>query len=350
MGKYKKNIKITRQHVGDELREDMFEDIQKDNGYLPKSVSEADMDSKFIEFVKEDLSITIEGKKVPVVFLTIQRWSEFTKTWEFSDENKDLKMPFITIIRRPDIQVGQNQAGLWNIPGKRTYSYLKVPTWDGVRSGLDIYKIPQPTSVDLIYEVRFFTNKMRQLNILNSVVQDTFRSRQCYINVNGHPMPIVLDSINDESNTDDFENRRFYVQYFEMQLYGYLLNAEKFEVTPSVNRSLVFTELDTSKKFDVSVMSTQPMKNSQVGYTFIFKPYVSPEFVFVSKYSVNFTSIFEVSEISNIKIRVNNVLVFDGLVLVAPFSVKENDNITISISKRGQSLGSFKLIGNQNEL
>ena len=49
--------------------------------------------------------------KVPVIFLSIQRWAEFAKTWQFSDENKNIKMPFITIVRKPDAQVGTNYAG-----------------------------------------------------------------------------------------------------------------------------------------------------------------------------------------------------------------------------------------------
>lgn len=350
MNKYKKNIKIHREHTGNELRQDMFEDIQANNGYLPQSVSESDMDASFVEFVKKDLSVTMGGRKVPVIFLTIQRWSEFTKTWEFSDKNKDIKMPFITITRRPDVQVGENQAGLWNIPGKRTYTYLKVPTWDGVRNGVDVYKIPQPVAVNLMYEVRFFANKLRQLNELSSVVHETFQSRQFYIRVNEHPMPIVLESITDESNIEDFENRRFYVEYYEMKLMGLLQNAANFEVTPSINRALVFTELDTSKYFDTAIIEKHPEINSQVGYTIIFKPYTTPEFSFISKYNTVFTSLFEINGISNIKIHINDVLYFDGLVLVTPISVNENNKITITITKRGQDLGSFKLIGNKNEL
>jgi hypothetical protein len=32
---------------------------------------------------------------------------------------------------------------------------------------MDLYKVPQPTSVDLMYEVRLFTNKMKDLNKFN---------------------------------------------------------------------------------------------------------------------------------------------------------------------------------------
>jgi hypothetical protein len=83
------------------------------------------------------------------------------KLGNFQINIKNISLPFITIIRKPDIQQGQNQAGLWNIPGNRTYTYTKIPTWDGIREGMDLYKVPQPTSVDLMYEVRLFTNKMK---------------------------------------------------------------------------------------------------------------------------------------------------------------------------------------------
>jgi hypothetical protein len=60
------------------------------------------------------------------------------KLGNFQINIKNISLPFITIIRKPDIQQGQNQAGLWNIPGNRTYTYTKIPTWDGIREGMDI--------------------------------------------------------------------------------------------------------------------------------------------------------------------------------------------------------------------
>ena len=52
-------------------------------------------------------------------------------------------------------------------------------------------------------------------------------------------MPVHLENVGDESNIDDFENRRFYVQPFEMALYGYILDEDDFEVVPTVNRAFV---------------------------------------------------------------------------------------------------------------
>jgi hypothetical protein len=242
---FRNDIKLVNPKVGLERRQEMVDFLSEKNTFLPKGVHYKDIDATFIDFIKGDLKIVVDGEEVPVIFLTIQRYSEFTKTWKFTDEYKNIKLPFITIVRKPDVQVGTNYAGLYNIPGKPLYTYYKVPTNDGARTGIDLYKVPQPTSVDITYEVRLFTNKMSDLNLYNEKIQIAFNARQYYIWPNGHPMPVTLESVGDESNIDDFENRRFYVQPFEMLLAGYILDENDFEVTPSINRAMVMSEIST---------------------------------------------------------------------------------------------------------
>jgi len=240
---FRKQIKLTSQHVGVERRQELLDDIADGNGFLPQGVDIKDMDVTFVDFVKEKLKIEIDGEQVPVIFLTIQRYTDFTKIWKFVDEYKNIKMPFITVVRKPDIQKGTNQAGLANIPGHQHWSYYKVPTNDGARIGMDIYKIPQPTAVDITYEVRFFSNKMSDVNVIHNKVQREFNAIQSYIYPKGHPMPVTLPTVTDESNVEDFENRRFYIQAFEMLLAGYILDEEDFVVQPTINRAMVLSEI-----------------------------------------------------------------------------------------------------------
>jgi len=240
---FKKQLKLVPQIVGSQRREEILDDIAEGSGFLPRGVDYEDMDKSFIDFVENDLKIEIDGEQVPVIFLTSQRYSEFTKTWKFTDKYRNISMPFISIVRQPDVQVGTNQAGLYNIPGRQNWTYYKVPSNDGARQGIDIYKVPQPTATDITYEVRFFTNKMSDLNVLNKNVQKAFNAIQYYIWPKGHPMPVKLSNVGDESNIDDFENRRFYVQNFEMLLQGYILDEDDFEVQPTVNRAMVLNEI-----------------------------------------------------------------------------------------------------------
>lgn len=333
-----KNVKITKTRIGVERREEMLDEINNQGTFLPRGVGYEDMDKTFIESINNDFSISIDGDKVPVIFLTIQRWAEFSRTWEHSDNFKDIKLPFITIVRRPDVQVGTNQAGNWNIPqGRKTYTYVKVPTWEGGRKGIDLYKIPQPTSVDVTYEVRLFCNKMRDLNKLHKVVQENFNSRQHYISPNGHPMPIHLESIGDESPIEDFENRRFYVQLFEMKLLGYLLDEDKFEIVPTINKSLIVTELD-NKTPKVKLKITNE-DTGAVNYNFVFKPKTIDNFTFNVDYDITFTDILNISNILEIIIKVNNVIV------TTPFTVKRGDNIFIEINKDSNNTSGFLLKG-----
>ena len=344
---YITNIKVKDQKVGPDRRQEILDGISDKGTFLPRGVLEEDMDQAFIEFANSDkgFSISIDGVKVPVLFLTIQRWMEFSKTWQISDKFKNVELPFITIIRKPDIQQGQNQAGLWNIPGNRTYTYMKVPTWDGIRSGIDLYKIPQPTSVDMTYEIRLFTNRMKDLNKFNRIIQRAFQSRQCYINVNGHPMPLHLESIGDESNIDDFENRRFYVQMFDMKLLGYILDEEDFEVIPTTNRTMLTLEVEDKNIVNNTIFESFTDVNG-VTFNFDFKPKSNPEFSFTNKYDVSFTQLTGIIGITRIVITVNDIGVFDGTILNTPLIFRQNDIVKIKVYKNFYNEGIFKLIGN----
>jgi hypothetical protein len=342
---FRTNININPSKIGPERRQEILDDISDKGTFLPKGVSEEDMDESFVEFVNNDLEITIDSDRVPVLFLTIQRWSEFTKTWKFTDEYKDIKFPFITIVRKPDIQVGKNQAGLWNIPGNRTYTYMKVPTWDGNRKGVDLYKIPQPTSVDINYVVRIFTNRMRDLNKFNTLIHKTFQSRQAYINVKEHPMPVLLEGISDESNIDDFENKRFYVQTFDMTLMGYILDEKDFEIVPTINRSYLLFEIDENKTFHNVIFDPFIDQNS-VTYSFVFKPKSESRFSFTAKYPISFNQLINIEDISRIVISINNLSVFDGLILNTPLVINGGDIVSVRIYKNNLATGKFQLLGN----
>ncbi len=75
---------------------------------------------------------------------------------------------------------------------------------------MDIYKIPQPVPVDITYNVKIFCTKMRHLNEFNKLVLQKFSSRQAYTFVKGHYVPLILNTVSDESVLD-IEKRKYYV-------------------------------------------------------------------------------------------------------------------------------------------
>jgi hypothetical protein len=226
-------------------REQIKDMITKDGTYLPKSLLHADLDRGFMDFVKEKFNISSEGKTIPVVdiLVTTQNWSQFVETWDFQNIDKNLEPPFITIVRNPEVKYGNNPAVMYNIPNRRMYYYMEVPTWDGNRVGADIYKIPQPVPVDLKYSVAIVCNRMREVNKLNQRVMETFASRQAYQVINGHYIPIINDGFADES-VMDLEKRKYYVQKYDFTMMGFLIDEEQFEVSPAISRTFQVIETD----------------------------------------------------------------------------------------------------------
>jgi hypothetical protein len=324
---YKKHVKFINQNIGPEKRQDFLDDIDYKGSYLPKSIHYEDIDKTFIDFVDDILEVEINGVKVPVIFLTIQRWAEFSKLWDTSDKFKNVKIPFITIVRQPDVQVGTNQAGIWNIPGHKLYTHMKMPNVVGGITGMDLYKIPQPTSVDITYDVRFFCNRMKDLNMFNRKAQFTFQSRQFYINVNGHPMPIHLESIGDESQINDFDRRRFYVQHFEMKVLGYILNEDDFEFVPTINRAIIFTELIDNKIKPKIVIKTGIDIDELCMSVIIKADHFTQEFIIAIEYDLIITTINFVENVTDVNIAIN------GIQQTLPFSVSAGEQLILTVDR-----------------
>ena len=238
-------------YTGNQLvdrRQELLDRITKSDTNLPESIMHDDFDLGMLDFVKNNFKVISNGEQVSVIpkILTIQRWGEFTNTWDFADLDGNAKLPFIGVIRRPDVQPGTNPITQRTIPDRRTFYYASVPTWDGTQMGADVYKIPQPTAIDISYDVTIVCTQFRDLNKFNKTVLQKFSSRQAYTTVKGHYIPIILDSIEDNSPVE-LDTRRFYIQNYKFTLLGFIIDDEEFEVKPAVSRLFLMSEFMTDK-------------------------------------------------------------------------------------------------------
>jgi hypothetical protein len=249
-----------------ERRHQLADMIAEKGTFLPKGLLHADLDKGFLEFVKDNLSISIEGKKISIVdiLITTQNWSQFTETWNFQNLDKNAEPPFVTVVRQPEVKFGDPQIK-YNIPNRRLYHYAQVPTWDGQRHGMDIYKIPQPIPIQINYTVVIICNRMREINEFNKTIMELFASRQAYQKIKGHYIPIVMGDVSDESVLD-LEKRKYYIQKYPMTLQGFLLDEDEFVVQPAIVRTMQVYETDTSIK------KKRPKKNEllPLDLTFIY--------------------------------------------------------------------------------
>lgn len=329
--KIKKDLKLTPDKILLDRREELLEYIQEDGTYLPKSVLHADLDRGMLDFVRDDLEMIADGKKVnPIdIITTTQNWSQFTETWRFQDLDKNIRPPFIATVRQPDVKYGSNPSLQYTIPNRKQFYYAKVPTWDGQRKGMDIYKIPQPVPVDITYNVKIFCTKMRHLNEFNKLVLQKFSSRQSYTFVKGHYVPIILNNVSDESVLD-IEKRKYYIQNYEFLMMGFLIDEKEFEVLPAITRALTLYEVDTSKKSRRA--EKQPENPENFDLDIIFREGLT-ELSEIYRYTVDL-SVLDTDNVDSFSVYMNNDYIGDNLSLI---QINTNDRISISVIKDDDS-------------
>jgi hypothetical protein len=249
--KRKTNIEIYKGKELTERRQELLNRITKSDSYLPDSILHDDLDAGMLDFVKNNLVVISDGKPIPVIpkILTIQRWSQIMNTWEFSDSDGNMQVPFVGVVRKPDVQPGTNPSVIRTIPERLQFHYASVATWNGTQMGADIYKIPQPVPVDITFDITIICTKLRELNRFNKIVLQKFASRQAYTTVKGHYIPIIMDKVEDNSPIDQIDGRRFYLQNYQFTMLGFLIDQDEFEVKPAVSRLFLLNEFNRGTNY-----------------------------------------------------------------------------------------------------
>lgn len=202
---------------------------------LPLPVVYEDIDRAFKEWVEKDLYISFEGKELPTeVLYSNQRFSEYLQTWQYTDENNNVLLNFKTITREYNPSFGKDQGNNYNIPGEPFFLMARqiAHRENGKLYYID-YKMRQPFTVDLSYRINIVSNKISVVNEFNMMVVNKFKARQCYLKINGHHMPMLLENVSDESEYS-VSDRQFYSQSYNITLQAYIIRREDYlvEETP----------------------------------------------------------------------------------------------------------------------
>lgn len=231
----KKNLNPKINLIGKD-RQDEISDMAIDStNFLPKGVLIEDLDLGFVEdFIDKKLDFTIDGKKVPVVYMTKERWADYANTWKIMGDNGEITMPYITVSRVGSPKLGNNSIFRSRIAQNKKFKFYRVPTMEDGVKGFDIYKIPQPTPVECNYEIKLFTHYQEDVDLLDEKLIELFSSIQLYIIVNGFYIEIQKRDSMPEGITNSYSDRNFYVNNNQFIMNGFLLNPDTFEQVRSV--------------------------------------------------------------------------------------------------------------------
>lgn len=248
---YMDRLRLRNHAVGVERRRNMSKLILENQTYFPLPVEYEDIDKAFFDWVDKKIEVVYNGKKLPTYKLfSNQKISEYSQTWSNLDETGNIIMNFKTITRESNPQHGESQGGNYNVPGNRDYPMFYVPVLqENGEEAYDLYSMKQPLSVNFLYTVSIICNKYEILNKFNETMHYEFNALECYISPNGHPMPMVIENITDESEYS-IDDRKYYAQSYQIKLMAYIIRKEDFKVTKVPSRFKVgITDSKQKKKY-----------------------------------------------------------------------------------------------------
>lgn len=215
--------------------------LENQGSYFPRSIGFEDIDKAVYDwFNTRDLEI--ENNKTPVFFLTHEKWGEFKKQWAYQVDEEYVPMPFVTIRR---IGFNRGRDGQGRVPQPRRFTTYKVPVYAETGTTYRHYRVPQPIRVDMSYEVRVLTHYISDINKINEELLKHFGSIQSFLNIDGHVMPIAIESIGDDSQVDDPAAERILQTVYTLTCQGYIIDEDEFEVIEGANKILLHIDEST---------------------------------------------------------------------------------------------------------
>lgn len=210
--------------------EELMKQTDTKTKYLPRTVALEDLDRAVFGYVKSgNMKAVVDNKEVPTFYLDNDRWGEFSKTWKFMDNDKNVPTPYITV-RRIDKQPGTRIGGKYRVPQPRKFRYFTVPILDEGQVIYLLFKMPEPTNVDLIYEATLFTKYRVDVNQYDEQVARNFASRQEYVFIKGSPMPLLFEGFAEANPIENIDGDRFFVAKYALKLLGFIQDENEFEI------------------------------------------------------------------------------------------------------------------------
>lgn len=212
----------------------------ENHAFLPQKLDLEDMDRGLTEYLK-DLNITVidetgNSRKVPIVFNSQELWAERRMNWKSmrSEYGEELTRPFL-VLTRTGVKKGVSPLKR-TIPLKRKFTWLRVPTFDGTLKGYFLYKIPQPTWVDITYDLVLVTTYVDDSNrYYQSLLSDTYADGQAYIHVNGYWISTIIEDPS-ETRQEDMSSEKVYEVTFPITVRGKLVDPTQFEKVNTVKK------------------------------------------------------------------------------------------------------------------
>lgn len=245
-----KTIDDKKQTPVEYRKEEIYKEPLENNVHTIQGISFDDIDGAVIAKIKEVLSDN-QNNKISIYDFSRDRFNEIVQSWENKTKDDSFNLPFVNISRDSTPKRGTKFNNVsYNIPGNEMYRLIKVPIVDS--SGLkqyEHYQVPQPTTVDLKYEINIIANTLKEINQYDEKMLLAFKSAQLYVKVNGyHYMPLTIDNDSEDKGEDNIDKRRFYSHNYSIMLKGYIVPQEEIKMVRSAKNMKLNVKLSNQDK------------------------------------------------------------------------------------------------------
>jgi hypothetical protein len=229
------------------------------------------IDRSVVNWWEKDFPVIINGKNVPVIYATAERWAKAQIDKGFRDESGILILPIISIRRTtPDhhkeryvpantdtnITLTRRVATTPLSETERQSSvYSRVADPDYIKSADDVvYEIVQiefPSFVNLDYEITVWTSYMSHQNLNQENIYKEFRGGRQWFHVDDYFFFGKMGTAQDQSNLDEFSDKEKIIKYkFNLALQAYFVDKSKvkiFRTAGNTKINISFSELKPKK-------------------------------------------------------------------------------------------------------
>ena len=219
--------------------EALMDKTDENTKYLPRTILLEDLDLGLFDLINDKgMKLTLDNKLVPTFYMDNDRWGEFSKTWRFMDDDKNVPTPYITV-RRIDKQKGTRLGVKHRIPQPHMFRYHNVPIMDEGQVIFLQFRMPQPVNVDMIYEVALFTKYRVDVNSYDEQVLKNFASHQGFVWINGSPMPLLFEGFAEANPIENIDGDRFFVSKYALKILGFIQDEDEFEIVKTIRKTRV---------------------------------------------------------------------------------------------------------------
>lgn len=203
------------------------------------------MDWSVYNFFDKKFPLLIDGRKVPVIFATPERWAQIQRDSFLKDDKGQLILPAISV-RRGNTEEEINR---WVPLRPETEVRRKIPAmnpdgtqklWKG-QPVYDYYFLPFPRFVNINYTITIWASYFVDIN---AIQQRYLSEGYDYIFEEGiHKFSGRINSISETSNNEDnTKQERIQKVEYGILLKGYLQDVRKSKQVASVNEVIITTE------------------------------------------------------------------------------------------------------------